>query len=93
MVDFVRSTTTTLFGADRFIQMPGARLGTEDFSYYLEKVPGVFWFLGVGNPEKDSTHPWHSDYFDIDEEALKTGAALQATLVYRYLEELPTGDK
>ena len=93
LVDFVRSTTTTFFGADRFIQMPGARLGTEDFSYYLEKVPGVFWFLGVGNPEKDSTHPWHSDYFDIDEEALKTGAALQATLVYRYLEELPTGDK
>ena len=93
LVGFAKETAIDLFGAQQFMDMPGSRLGCEDFSYYLEKVPGVFWFLGVANKEKDSTHPWHSDYFDIDEDALKTGAALQSALVYRYLEQRPEASR
>jgi len=85
-VDFIQQNAVSLFGEGAFTPLPGSRLGCEDFGYYLEKVPGAFWFLGTGNAEKDTQHPWHSPLFNIDEDALVNGVALQAALAYRYLE-------
>jgi len=53
----------------------------EDFSYYLQKVPGAFFFLGSGNPMKGITEPLHSARFDVDEDCLPIGAAILAGLV------------
>jgi amidohydrolase len=53
----------------------------EDFSYYLQKVPGAFFFLGSGNPMKGITEPLHSARFDVDEDCLPIGAAIMAGLV------------
>jgi amidohydrolase len=52
--------------------------GGEDFAYYLEKTPGVFVFLGAGNAAQQCCFPHHHPRFDIDEDALPTGAALHA---------------
>ncbi|WP_049408625.1 amidohydrolase [Staphylococcus pettenkoferi] len=43
----------------------------EDFSYYQTVKPGGFFLTGCGNEQKDTMHPHHSPYFDIDEAALK----------------------
>jgi len=86
MVDFLHDTAVSLFGTGCFTPLPGSRLGCEDFGYYLEKVPGAFWFLGVGNPDKDTQHPWHSPLFNLDEDGLVNGVALQAALAFQYLE-------
>lgn len=48
----------------------------EDFSYYQREVPGLFFFLGCGNEEKNYCYPLHSDQFNFDEEVL--GHGLQA---------------
>jgi amidohydrolase len=48
-------------------------MGGEDFSFYLQKVPGAFFFLGVRNEEKGITSPHHSPTFDVDEKALQKG--------------------
>lgn len=45
-------------------------MGAEDFSYYVEKVPGAFFFVITSNPEKGITAPNHSPHFNIDEELL-----------------------
>lgn len=45
----------------------------EDFSFFQQAVPGLFFFLGSGNPEKGFTHPLHSADFDFDEKILCHG--------------------
>ena len=62
--------------------------GSEDFAYYLEKVPGMFFFVGACPPEIDpakaASH--HTPDFMIDERCMLTGlkAMLQITLDYMY---------
>lgn len=48
-------------------------MGGEDFGYYLNKVPGVFYFLGTGNVEKGYVQPLHHSAFQIDPPALLIG--------------------
>lgn len=53
----------------------------EDFSYYQKKVPGLFLFLGTGNPEKGFSSPLHSSHFDFDEEVLTKGVRAFAAVI------------
>lgn len=55
----------------------------EDFSLYQTQIPGIFFFLGSGNPEKGFTHPLHSAAFDFDEAILKTGVETYVKLLER----------
>jgi len=61
-------------------------LGAEDFACYLEKVPGMFMFLGGGNPERSITAMNHSDRFDMDEAVLATGTKALLTLAFDFLQ-------
>lgn len=58
---------------------------SEDFAFYLEKVNGVFAFLGIRNEEKGIIYPHHSPKFNIDESVLWKGVALYALFAYSYL--------
>ena len=60
-------------------------LGAEDFARYLERVPGMFLFLGCLNPAKGITEINHSARFDIDEAALVTGVDAYLALAQDYL--------
>jgi amidohydrolase len=60
-------------------------LGAEDFACYLQKVPGLFMFLGGGNPERGITAMNHSDRFDMDEDALPIGIKALLTLTGDFL--------
>ena len=60
-------------------------LGAEDFACYLEKVPGMFMFLGGGNPERGITAMNHSDRFDMDEAVLATGVKALLTIATDFL--------
>ncbi|MDC7235702.1 MAG: amidohydrolase [Spirochaetales bacterium] len=59
-------------------QMPQPRMAGEDFSYYLETIPGAFYWLGCRNEEKNCVYPLHHSCFNMDEDALPLGAALHA---------------
>jgi hippurate hydrolase len=48
----------------------------EDFSFYQQKVPGLFMMLGTKNEKKGYTHPLHSCYFDFDEKVLTKALSL-----------------
>lgn len=62
-------------------------MGVEDFAYYTQHVPGLYYKLGCRNEEKGIIHPAHGSYFDIDEECLWIGCGLQTTLAYKLLEK------
>lgn len=86
LVDFQKSTAARLFGEDKIRFLPHARMIVEDFAFFAQAVPGAMCFLGTGNPAKDTEYPLHSTNFDIDEEALSIGTALQAALAWDYLQ-------
>jgi hippurate hydrolase len=49
-------------------------MGSEDFSYYLQKIPGCYVRFGARRHEHEYI-PLHSPEFDLNEEVLKVGAA------------------
>ncbi|XP_042496828.1 IAA-amino acid hydrolase ILR1-like 1 [Macadamia integrifolia] len=60
-------------------------MGSEDFAFYLDKIPGSFLLIGVGNERVGSVYPPHSPYFTIDEDVLPIGAAIHAAFAHKYL--------
>ncbi len=61
-------------------------MGSEDFAFVLEKVPGCFFFIGSANPEKGLDAGHHHPRFDIDEAALPRGAAIMAATISDFLK-------
>ncbi|WP_352399767.1 amidohydrolase [Anaerotignum sp.] len=53
----------------------------EDFSFFQQVVPGLFFFLGSGNPEKGFIHSLHSADFDFDEKILCHGVDTYVNLL------------
>jgi amidohydrolase len=75
-------------GKDRVSETP-PQTTSEDFSYYGQKVPGMFFFLGI-NPERADpakVFPNHSPYFDVAETALLTGVRAFVHLTLERLAE------
>lgn len=62
-------------------------MSVEDFAYYTQRVPGLYYKLGCRNIEKNIKHPAHGSYFDVDEDCLPLGCALQAKFAYEILNE------
>lgn len=62
-------------------------LGGEDFSYYLQRVPGTFYFTGVRNSNFRADYPHHHGMFDIDEKGLVNALSVMLRSVFIYFEE------
>ncbi len=78
MVDLVRGSAASLVGAENIVVYQRPNMGVEDFGFYLARVPGAYFSLGVRNEAAGIIHPIHSDRFDVDESAMALGAAVQA---------------
>jgi amidohydrolase len=61
-------------------------LGSEDFAFYQEVIPGFFFNLGVFNKEKGIQSVVHTSTFDVDEECLVVGVKAMSNLVVDFLE-------
>lgn len=59
--------------------------GGEDFSFFMENIPGCYALVGTGNPEKGSNWAHHHGCFNIDEDTMAMGAELYAQYAYNYL--------
>ena len=61
---------------------PYLSMGGEDFSYYLQKVPGCFFFVGSApDGQRQFTTPHHCSHFNMDESALSVGTSVYLHLV------------
>jgi hippurate hydrolase len=74
--------TGELFGEERAVELDNPSLGAEDFAFFLEKVPGAFIWLGVGDVSN-----LHTPQFSFDEEILSQGAALLVALALESLSK------
>ena len=57
----------------------------EDFSCYLQKIPGMMLFVGSGNPVKGVVYPQHHPKFDIDEDSLAIGVEIMTRAAVKLL--------
>jgi amidohydrolase len=62
-------------------------MGGEDMSFFLEKVPGCYFFLGSANAEKNLNYPHHHPRFDFDETALPMGVEIFVRCVEKFLAQ------
>lgn len=74
MADLAREAGIAVVGKAHVIPLRTANMGGEDFSYYLEHVPGAYVRFGAQVPGREG-YPAHSSRFDFDEAALNIGAA------------------
>ena len=72
----------------KFLRLPTPIMGAEDFSYVLEKVPGMMAFLGVAGEGADLAQccAIHSTRMMVDESVLPRGTAFLAGCATRFLE-------
>ena len=84
--ELVAECAAEVLGAENVIRDESVRtMGGEDMAYFLERVPGCYFFLGTRNEARGLTHPHHSPRFDIDESALASGVEIMTRIVRRYL--------
>lgn len=75
-----------LYGEESLTTMPKLT-GSEDFAYFMDKVPGFFGFLGCANEEIGACYSNHNDKFKVDETVLHRGSALYAQFAVDFLAE------
>lgn len=76
-----------ILGKENVFKNISPSMGVESFAYFSEKVPSMFYFLGTGNSKKGIVNPAHGSLFDLDEDGLVIGAALQSALAVNYLNK------
>ena len=80
----VLSVAEDLLGGQSALEVPDPSMAAEDFAFFLEKVPGAFIWLGVG----EDVSGLHTPKFAFDEEVLPRGSALLAALALDATQQL-----
>lgn len=72
-------------GKENIVKQMEPSMGVESFAYFANERPAAFYYLGTKNEVKKTDKPAHGSFFNIDEEALPIGVAIQCTAAYEYL--------
>jgi amidohydrolase len=88
LTDQMLPSLQTVAGAKN-VQIVKATTGGEDFSYFQEVVPGLYFFLGGMNPDEESkgSFPHHTPDFKIDESGMLLGVKAFTQLTLDYLNQ------
>ena len=70
-------------GADRILWNPAPELGSEDFSFMLQRRPGCYFLIGQGDSEHGAV--CHDTQYDFNDRILAIGASIWVRLVEREL--------
>ncbi|MCT4791840.1 MULTISPECIES: amidohydrolase [Exiguobacterium] len=81
--NLLRTVASDIMGADHVFEI-APTMGGEDFAYYLQQVPGTFFFTGAGD---ETFYPHHHPKFDFEEQAMQHAARILIEVTLRYLEE------
>jgi len=85
MIQRVVDSSQAILGLNSVSEVP-AFMGGDDFAFFLNEVPGCYFFLGMKSPDSERVHPLHHGQFDIDERSLPIGAAILAHSALAALE-------
>ncbi|ASA21366.1 M20 metallopeptidase family protein [Paenibacillus donghaensis] len=84
MVDLMTQTSEQLLGGKVWNDIKPST-GGEDFAFYCEQVPGVFFRLGSGSADESTRYPLHHPKFDLDETTLPYGVAMLSALALNFV--------
>lgn len=76
MAELVRSVAQEVIETPIGVVPECQNMGGEDMSFFLQEVPGCYFFLGSANQAKDLAYPHHHPRFDFDETALAMGVEI-----------------
>ena len=77
----LRKVAHAWIGPENTLEIETPTMGAEDFAYYLQKVPGSFFFLGTSpSPSEEASIPLHHPAFDFNDDALFTGISMMVAL-------------
>ncbi|MCT4779540.1 MULTISPECIES: M20 family metallopeptidase [Exiguobacterium] len=80
--NLLRTVASDIMGADHVFEI-APTMGGEDFAYYLQQVPGTFFFTGAGD---ETFYPHHHPKFDFEEQAMQYAARILIEATLRYLD-------
>jgi amidohydrolase len=83
LTQILERSSREAWGEEKVEIIPEASLGAEDFSVYLENIPGSMFRLGVGYSDR-TNYPLHHPQFIVDEGAIVTGTVTLAYAVFKY---------
>jgi amidohydrolase len=85
--DFTLQVAGEVIGAENVHRMPNPIMGSEDFSYVLQRLPGTMLFLGGTHPDRDprTAAANHSNLVVFDEEAMVDGVTIYSRMAMRHL--------
>lgn len=86
--EHLRKVVGELLGVQNVVEAE-AEMGGEDFAFFSEAIPGLFFFLGMKNETQGPLQSGHSSYYTVNEDVFPYGAALHASLATTYLSENP----
>src|SRR3954469_4112084 len=84
MAAYVATIARQTLGSERFIPVARPSMGGEDFAYYLQKVPGCFFLVGVVPPGREHYPSLHSDRYDFTDAALGVGMRMFLELALNF---------
>ncbi len=84
ITELVRSVAVDLVETPLGIVPECQTMGGEDMSFFLQEVPGCYFFVGSANPDRSLAYPHHHPRFDFDETALATGVEMFVRCVEKY---------
>lgn len=85
VVNRVKEAAQNIIGKENILEQLEPSMGVESFAYFAKERPSAFYYLGTRNIVKKTNNPAHGSFFNIDEDALVIGAAIQCTVAYEYL--------
>ena len=85
IVDMIKNAAICETAVEKVVELKESTMGVEDFSFYLEKVPGAFFFLGSGYKGREN-EGIHSERFDVNEKCIGIGIQLEVMSVLKLLE-------
>ena len=86
IAELVKSVATEVVETPMGVVPECQTMGGEDMSFFLNEVPGCYFFLGSANPAKGLAYPHHHPRFDFDETALAMGVEIFVRCVEKFLE-------
>ncbi|MEB3309898.1 MAG: M20 family metallopeptidase [Snowella sp.] len=84
ITDLVRSVALEVVETPAGVVPDCHTMGGEDMSFFLQKVPGCYFFLGSANPDLGLAYPHHHPRFDFDETVLSMGVEMFVRCVEKF---------
>lgn len=87
VVDILEESSKTSIGEENIRFLEQASMGGEDFSNYLEKIPGALIRLGTSNESPETKLPLHNSELVFDEKCIETGIEFMSNAVLHLLND------